>query len=163
MMGMNLWGAIYLAAYMFSWPGGGGMDAVRFCITHPEAAMDVLVFCLCGAVGQNFIFLTINEFGALINTTITTTRKFMSILISALWNGNPLTSNQWAGVALVFAGLAYQIWLKWQKSKNLRRKKSPPAGATHSEPANGENGTLKDSASGEKERLINGAEGKKDQ
>ncbi|GAQ77933.1 UDP-galactose transporter, partial [Klebsormidium nitens] len=120
MVGMNLWGSIYMCAYMFLLPGGGGWDAVDFCRTHPEAAWDILVFCLCGAVGQNFIFFTISKFGALANTTITTTRKFMSILLSAVWNGNPLTLEQWTGVTMVFSGLSYGLYLKWSS----RRKRS---------------------------------------
>lgn len=121
MMGMNLWGAIYTGLYMFAWPAGGGLEAVRFCAEHREAALDILLFCLCGAVGQYFIFLTINSFGSLVNTTITTTRKFVSILISALWTGSPLSAEQWAGVCMVFAGLSLQILLKWRKSSSRPR------------------------------------------
>ncbi|GBG87156.1 hypothetical protein CBR_g44614 [Chara braunii] len=117
MVGMNLWGSLYLAIYMFLVPGGGGYEALEFCRTHPEAGRDILWFCLCGALGQNFIFYTISKFGALVNTTITTTRKFVSILISALWNGNPLANPQWMGVSMVFSGLSYQIYLKWQRKR----------------------------------------------
>ncbi|OAE35621.1 hypothetical protein AXG93_1356s1250 [Marchantia polymorpha subsp. ruderalis] len=117
MLGMNLWGSVYMAIYMFVITNGG-FEAVEFCRSHPEAFRDILLFCLCGAVGQNFIFLTISRFGALTNTTITTTRKFVSILVSALWNGNPLSFEQWTGVVMVFLGLTYQIVLKWQKRKS---------------------------------------------
>ncbi|KAG0614699.1 hypothetical protein M758_6G196900 [Ceratodon purpureus] len=117
MMGMNLWGSIYMSLFMFGWPSGGGWEAVKFLQEHPAAAWDIFLFCLCGAVGQNFIFLTISRFGALTNTTITTTRKFVSILVSAIWNGNRLSSQQWAGVFMVFSGLMYQIYLKWRKRK----------------------------------------------
>ena len=133
MLGMNLWGSLYTILYMFAWPGGGGYEAVEFLQGHPEALKDILLFCLCGAVGQNFIFLTISNFGALANTTITTTRKFMSILISAVWNGNPLTTEQWAGVFMVFAGLSYQIFLKWQKGK----KKKPQQDGVNEVSGNG--------------------------
>lgn len=37
---------------------------------------------MCGAVGQLFIFGTIKAFGSLVNTLITTTRKFFNILLS---------------------------------------------------------------------------------
>jgi UDP-galactose transporter B1 len=81
-------------------------------------------------VGQNFIFLTISRFGALTNTTITTTRKFVSILISSLWNQNPLSFQQWTGVVMVFTGLSYQIYLKWRRKSQHSHsdsKKSPHA------------------------------------
>lgn len=120
MLGMNLWGSIYSMIYMFSWSGGGGLEAINFCQEHPEAAWDIAIFCLCGAIGQNFIFLTISKFGSLTTTTITTTRKFMSILVSSLWSGSPLTSHQWTAVMMVFGGLSYQIYLKWQR-RSLKR------------------------------------------
>ncbi|KAE8716087.1 UDP-galactose/UDP-glucose transporter 3 [Hibiscus syriacus] len=121
MLGMNLWGTIYNMIYMFGWPEASGFKAVQFCKQHPEAAQDILFYCLCGAVGQNFIFLTISRFGSLANTTITTTRKFVSIVVSSLLSGNPLSSKQWSCVLMVFAGLSYQIFLKWKKLQKKRR------------------------------------------
>ncbi|URE42940.1 solute carrier family 35 member [Musa troglodytarum] len=121
MLGMNLWGTIYNVIYMFGWPHGSGYEAVRFCQEHPEAAWDILVYCLCGAVGQNFILLTISRFGSLANTTITTTRKFVSIVISSLISGNPLSPKHWASVAMVFSGLSLQIFLKWRKIQRTKK------------------------------------------
>lgn len=115
MMGMNLWGTIYMSLFMFLVPGAGGFPAWRFCASHPDVSWDIFWFCLCGAIGQNFIFLTISRFGALANTTVTTTRKFVSILISSIWNKNSLSRQQWTGVCMVFGGLSYQIWLTYQK------------------------------------------------
>ncbi|XP_010925319.1 UDP-galactose/UDP-glucose transporter 3 isoform X1 [Elaeis guineensis] len=123
MLGMNLWGTIYIVVYMFGWPHASGFTAVQFCREHPEAAWDILVYCLCGAVGQNFMFLTISCFGSLVNTTITTTRKFVSIVVSSLLSGNPLSLKQWASVLMVFSGLSFQIFLKWRKLQRIQKKK----------------------------------------
>ncbi|KAH0866238.1 hypothetical protein HID58_083449 [Brassica napus] len=123
MLGMNLWGTIYNMVYMFGLPHGSGFEAVQFCKQHPEAAWDILMYCLCGAVGQNFIFLTISRFGSLANTTITTTRKFVSIVVSSVLSGNPLSSKQWGCVSMVFGGLSYQIYLKWRKLQRTQKKK----------------------------------------
>lgn len=123
MLGMNLWGTIYNMVYMFGLPHGSGFEAVQFCKQHPEAAWDILMYCLCGAVGQNFIFLTISRFGSLANTTITTTRKFVSIVVSSVLSGNPLSSKQWGCVSMVFGGLSYQIYLKWRKLQRIQKKK----------------------------------------
>lgn len=123
MLGMNLWGTIYNMIYMFGWPHASGFEAVRFCQQHPEAAWDIFLYCCCGAVGQNFIFLTISRFGSLANTTITTTRKFVSIVVSSLLSGNPLSTKQWGCVSMVFSGLSYQIYLKWQKLQRLQKKR----------------------------------------
>ncbi|KAH0939653.1 hypothetical protein HID58_007114 [Brassica napus] len=102
MLGMNLWGTIYNLVYMFGLPQGMGFEAYKFCKQHPEAAWDILKYCLCGAVGQNFIFMTISNFGSLANTTITTTRKFVSIVVSSVMSGNPLSLKQWGCVSMVF-------------------------------------------------------------
>ncbi|KAL8161525.1 hypothetical protein V2J09_013014 [Rumex salicifolius] len=123
MFGMNLWGTIYNLVFMFGWPQASGYEAIQFCKLHPEAAWDILFYCLCGAVGQNFIFLTISRFGSLTNTTITTTRKFVSIVVSSLLSGNPLSRVQWGSVFMVFSGLSYQIYLKWQKLQKLQKKR----------------------------------------
>ncbi|KAL6513867.1 UDP-galactose/UDP-glucose transporter 3 [Orobanche hederae] len=123
MLGMNLWGTIYNMVFMFGWPSAIGYEAVSFCRNHPEAAWDIFLYCLCGAVGQNFIFLTISRFGSLTNTTITTTRKFVSIVVSSLLSGNPLSEKQWGSVVMVFSGLSYQIYLKWKKIRRTQKKR----------------------------------------
>jgi len=67
---------------------------------------------LAAAAGQIFIFLTITWFSPLICTTITTTRKFFTILLSVLHFGHVFTNSQWASVGLVFGGLFVGIQSK---------------------------------------------------
>ncbi|CAK9861065.1 unnamed protein product [Sphagnum jensenii] len=76
MMGMNFWGTLYMSLFLFLVPGAGGYPALSFCVSNPDVSWDIFWFCICGAVGQNFIFLTISHFGALTNTTVTTTPKW---------------------------------------------------------------------------------------
>ncbi len=45
--------------------------------------------------GSLFISYTIKTFGALTFATIMTTRQFLSILLSSLFFGSPLTPGQW--------------------------------------------------------------------
>lgn len=82
-----------------------------------QAGWYIALFCLCGAIGQLFIFGTIKRFGSLVNTLICTTRKFFNILLSVLWNGNPLLPQQWLAVLLVFAGLLTSSIAKSGKKK----------------------------------------------
>jgi len=110
----NAWCALYYALYMFA-ASDVGPRAMRFCAAHPHAGRQVLLYCLCGAAGQNFIFMAISTFGSLVNVTITTTRKFFSILGSAFLNKSELRLAQWAGVGLVFSGLTLQTALKTRK------------------------------------------------
>ncbi|KAI3436633.1 hypothetical protein D9Q98_006049 [Chlorella vulgaris] len=116
---MNFWCGLYYLPILFVFSNVGA-ELATFCLQHPEAAYDVLLFCLCGAVGQLFIFATIKRFGSLLNTLVTTTRKFFNILLSVMWNANPLLPQQWAAVLLVFTGLLVSSWTK------SRRHAAPP-------------------------------------
>lgn len=111
---MNFWSGLYYGIYLFLL-STHGLELVNFCLAFPEAGWDVALFCLCGAIGQLFIFYTIKQFGSVVNVIITTTRKFFNILLSVLWNGNPLLWQQWIAVSLVFAGLAISTFVKSRK------------------------------------------------
>lgn len=67
---------------------------------------------LSASLGQVFIFLTIHHFSPLTCTTITTTRKFFTILLSVYKFGHVLDVWQWVSVGLVFGGLYLEIAAK---------------------------------------------------
>lgn len=117
---MNFWSALYYTVYLFG-VSTSGVQLLAFCKQHPSAACDVLIFCLCGAVGQLFIFYTIRTFGSLVNTLICTTRKFFNILLSVLWHRNPLLPQQWFAVLLVFAGLLMNTVMKSRRTKLVKK------------------------------------------
>ena len=62
-------------------------------------------FGACSAVGQSFIFYTISTFDPLVCTTVTTTRKIFSVLLSIFLKGHELPLMGWGGVALASAGI----------------------------------------------------------
>ena len=115
MMHMNLWSVIFNGAYLTY--NGELARAADFARAYPECATDAVLFCLSGAMGQLFIYYTINTFGSLAVTTITTTRKFINVLISVFVLGNPLLAMQWVGVGMVFTGLSASIASKATKKK----------------------------------------------
>lgn len=100
---MNFWCALFNGLYLAV--TGIGRELLLFCLQHSAATWDIVLFCLCGAIGQLFIFFTIKQFGSLVNTLICTTRKFFNILGSVVLNANPLLPTQWWAVGLVFTGL----------------------------------------------------------
>ena len=65
----------------------------------------MVLLTLSAAIGQIFIFLTITWYSPLVCTTITTTRKFFTILLSVLNFGHRFTTMQWTSIGLVFSGL----------------------------------------------------------
>ncbi|KAL4457645.1 hypothetical protein ABPG75_012510 [Micractinium tetrahymenae] len=117
---MNFWCGLYYLPILFVF-SSVGPELLAFCLQFPEAGWDILLFCMCGAVGQLFIFGTIKAFGSLVNTLITTTRKFFNILLSVLWNANPLLPQQWGAVALVFSGLLVSTWTKSRRHGKAHR------------------------------------------
>jgi len=85
-----------------------GMDAM---FSDGKYAL-LLQLNLSASLGQVFIFLTVHHFSPLTCTTITTTRKFFTILLSVYKFGHVLGAVQWLSVALVFAGLYLEIVAK---------------------------------------------------
>lgn len=77
------------------------------------------------ALGQIFIFLTLTWFSPVTTTLITTTRKFLTILLSVWFYGHAFGGVQWIAVALVFGGLYMAILATvWDDTKK------EPAAAT---------------------------------
>jgi UDP-galactose transporter B1 len=70
-----------------------------------EIKHGLMLLNAAAASGQIFIFLTLTWFTPLVCTTITTTRKFCTILISVLHFGHVFNVTQWSAIGLVFGGL----------------------------------------------------------
>ncbi len=97
---------------------------LKYLSTHPDVAWALLYFSLTSAFGQIFIFYTIRTFDSLTLSTITTTRKFFTIVMSVVVHGNKLLNQQWLGVAIVFTGLAIEIY-EGERSKKAKRPSAP--------------------------------------
>lgn len=82
---------------------------VNFCVENPAIFSMILKFALCSAVGQSFIFYTISNFDPLVCTTVTTTRKVFSVLLSIFLNGHTVSTQGWAGIALASAGILSEL------------------------------------------------------
>jgi UDP-galactose transporter B1 len=80
-------------------------------------------FLLTAPFGYAFV-----RFSPIITTTITTTRKFFTILLSVWTFGHAFNASQWTAIGLVFAGLFLVIYVQRQKS----RVDTAPAKSKHS-------------------------------
>ncbi|KAJ9606617.1 UDP-galactose transporter [Cladophialophora chaetospira] len=98
-------------------------QAIAFLNRHPEVLKDVLAFCACGAIGQLFIYATLERFSSLLLVTVTVTRKMLTMLLSVLWFGHRLGRGQWMGVGLVFGGIAAEAYVQNLEKKSKGRKK----------------------------------------
>ncbi|KAJ2770751.1 UDP-galactose transporter [Coemansia nantahalensis] len=109
---VNVCSSLLMAAWLLNPLNPELPGAVRFLRTHPRAMVDIGLFAMCGALGQCFIFYTLATFGSLTLTTVTVTRKFLTILVSVLINGHQLDARQWAATGLVFAGISFDVYKK---------------------------------------------------
>ncbi|KAG1898157.1 UDP-galactose transporter [Suillus fuscotomentosus] len=87
-------------------------NAIGFIRTHPSAIIPLVQFSLTGALGQLFIFETLQHFGSLTLVMITLTRKMFTMILSVVVYDHRLTLGQWAGAAIVFWGISVEAWVK---------------------------------------------------
>lgn len=90
-------------------------EFIHFFWNFPLFRLYIVQFCFCGAIGQLFIFWMIKSHGSVVNVLVTTTRKFMSILLSVFWSRTPLLPQQWIGVMFVFVGVMGNVYIKNRK------------------------------------------------
>eukprot|EP00177_Eucheuma_denticulatum_P003451 GFKZ01006239.1.p1 GENE.GFKZ01006239.1~~GFKZ01006239.1.p1 ORF type:complete len:405 (-),score=48.02 GFKZ01006239.1:623-1702(-) len=109
---------------VLSGEASGGID---FVVRFPSVLKDILLFSLVSALGQNFIFYTVRNFSALIVTTITTTRKMFTVLLSIFVYKHPMVQRQWLGLVLVFAAIAWEAVAK-QQEKRMKAQKDGEEG-----------------------------------
>mmetsp|Transcript_18116 Transcript_18116/g.30437 ORF Transcript_18116/g.30437 Transcript_18116/m.30437 type:complete len:373 (+) Transcript_18116:1-1119(+) len=116
--------AIVIAAILGEATGG-----VSFCLNNPVILEKIVKFAVCSAVGQSFIFYTIANFEPLVCTTVTTTRKVFSVLLSIFLNGHPLSPQGWGGIALASAGILAELQDKMSKPQKPKTSEEDPKAA----------------------------------
>lgn len=89
----------------------GGMlgPALGFVSRHPSCIGDILLLSTTAVASQFIIAFTIKSYGALVFAAIMTTRQFVSILVSNVIFGHPMSGGQWVGLAVVFGTLYAKI------------------------------------------------------
>jgi len=109
-----------LAATLVATALGEITPGLSYLITNPEILKKILKFAACSAIGQSFIFFTISNFDPLVLSTVTTTRKIFSVLLSILLKGHSLSATGWSGIALACGGILSEMRVKITgKNENL--------------------------------------------
>lgn len=88
---------------------GQATSGLEFLKANPEVLKSIGMFSACSAFGQIFIFVTIVWFGPGVNAKITTIRKMVTVLLSIVWYGHKLSTEQWTCVGCVFAAVAAEL------------------------------------------------------
>jgi UDP-galactose transporter B1 len=111
---MNAWSVVFLglglgAEALVRGDSSFLLSGAAFAARHPEVLAHISSFAILGAIAQVFIFACIEAFGSFTTTTVTISRKFVTVLVSVFAFGHELALAQWAGVLLVFSGLFLQL------------------------------------------------------
>jgi UDP-galactose transporter B1 len=108
---LMFWTNLYMAvaAAVVAVVLGEATSGMAFCFANPVILDKILKFAVCSAVGQSFIFYTIANFEPLVCTTITTTRKVFSVLLSIFLNGHSMSAQGWGGIILASLGILSEL------------------------------------------------------
>ena len=79
-------------------------------------------FSMCSAIGQSFIFYTVARFDPLVCSTVTTTRKIFSVILSIIFKGHSIPAKGYAGLALAISGIVSEVANKVSKGHHKNKK-----------------------------------------
>ncbi|KAL4442923.1 hypothetical protein ABPG77_008414 [Micractinium sp. CCAP 211/92] len=92
---MNFWCGLYYLPILFLFSSVGPRAAGPSALSTPRLG-GTSCSSACAALWASCSSSAQSRLCSLVNTLITTTRKFFNILLSVLWNANPLLPQQWA-------------------------------------------------------------------
>jgi UDP-galactose transporter B1 len=132
MKNVNMWTSFYISTYLFIgyilFPKQSEVLGAYNSFSHSkELRFDILMFCICAAVGQVLIFAVMKEFGSLAWITISITRKLFTILFSVFMFNHSVKKIQWVGIFCVFLGMTIEVVMgyvnKTKKEKEIMYEK----------------------------------------
>jgi len=148
----NLAGAVVAIGMMAFTPEF--LEGPMYVINHPSVLRAMLLFSAASAFGQLFVFAMLYYFDSLLLTTVTTVRKFTTIVLSDIMYKHGLSPVQWASVGLVFLSIVYdKIIAKFVPPPfGGKKSKQPGSGKTTVHPH-----TEADHGAAEAEHVDNGS------
>ncbi|XP_017102712.2 adenosine 3'-phospho 5'-phosphosulfate transporter 1 [Drosophila bipectinata] len=119
MCGVNLFSSIFTGASLSM--QGGFMDSLAFATEHPKFVFDMVVLSICSAVGQLFIYHTIDVFGPVVFTIIMTLRQAVAIMLSCFIYQHSISVLGFFGVLIVFVAIFLRVYCN-QRMRALRKR-----------------------------------------
>lgn len=104
----------------------GQLAQIPVIIQRPKVLFFLFAFCLSGILGENFVMLTVKNFGALTTVTTTSVRKGLTVMLSFVIFPKPVTSTYLMGVAFVLIGLALNVVVKSNEKRAKDAKEKIP-------------------------------------
>lgn len=103
MASINKWSAVFLLIIVST--SGEIVSFFNFMYNHPKLTWNLVIYSVVNAQGQVFLFMTIEHFGALFSSIVTTARKVFTVLGSVFFFGHSMVPRQWVGTLIVFIAL----------------------------------------------------------
>lgn len=100
---------------------GDGYSGAVMMVTQTDIAAKILSVSICSAFGQVFIFFIITNFDSVCLTSITTTRKVMSVLLSIYLYGHILNALAWTGVMTATLGIIGEMHDRITSTENEKK------------------------------------------
>jgi len=95
-------------------------ETIEFIRRHSMISEHILLLSVASAIGQIFIFITIQKFGALVFTLIMTTRQLLAILFSSIIFGHSLSGQSVFGIGLIFGALFFKQFVGFMNKKKRK-------------------------------------------
>lgn len=119
MFGVNLFSSMLTAASLSV--QSGFEEGFAFSSQFPDFRLDCVALSISAAVGQLFIFHTIDTFGAVTFTIIMTLRQAVAIIISCVLYDHKISPLGIVGVTIVFVASFLKMYSS-HRIKDMRRK-----------------------------------------
>lgn len=114
--------AMSMTASVICGATGDWTDGWTFLGKNPAVLRMVLITCVCSAAGQSFVFFMITHFDPLACSTVTTSRKIMSVIWSISSKGHHFSLPSAFGVGLAIFGLVLETRNNFTPSKRASHK-----------------------------------------
>ena len=103
--------------------------SLTFMTDHPLMLAHTVVFFICATVGQAFIYLTVQKFGAVILSIIMALRILLSLILSCVVYSHPVSELGYVGIFIVFGAVTYRVYrkneggalIRWRADNSIKR------------------------------------------
>ncbi|KAJ8979547.1 hypothetical protein NQ317_017695 [Molorchus minor] len=119
----NIWSTLFLAVTLVL--SGEYVKFYEFSRYYPFVINNLFLLGIMSSIGQLFLYSMVSEFGPLVLSVVTTTRKFFTVLASVILFGNALSPKQWIGTVIVFAALFLDTFYSKAPPKKRNNFRTP--------------------------------------
>jgi UDP-galactose transporter B1 len=93
-------------------------------MNYPEIWWDLILYSVASPIATHFIFLMITTYGSLQCSIITTSRKFLTILVNTLGYHRELSMIQIYSISAVFVGIVLEQYGSYIEKNESKKKEN---------------------------------------